>query len=134
MEDITISNLANGLYRFEATLYDADNGEVLAENMTLIQVGSEDNDGNNDTDMQTCDLCCGETYQHPADQPCPSMMCLPCEEEDTATTSSLENTVRNGLIGVVLLLTLVLAFTGRRPPKDGFEGTVEPETDQANLS
>ena len=134
MEDITISNLANGLYRFVATLYDADNGEVLAENMTLIQVGSEDNDGNNDTDMQTCDLCCGETYQHPADQPCPSMMCLPCEEEDTATTSSSENTVRNGLIGVVLLLTLLLAFTGRRPPKDGFEGTVEPETDQANLS
>lgn len=62
------------------------------------------------------------------------MMCLPCEEEDTATTSSSENTVRNGLIGVVLLLTLLLAFTGRRPPKDGFEGTVEPETDQANLS
>jgi len=134
MEDITISNLANGLYRFDATLYDSDNGEVLAENMTLIRVGSEDNDGNNDTDMQTCDLCCGETSQHPADQPCPSMMCLPCGDEDAATTSSSENTVRNGLIGVVLLLALVLAFTGRRPPKDGFEETVEAEADQANLS
>ena len=45
------------------------------------------------------------------------MNCLPCEDEDAATTSLSADAVRNGLIGVVVLLVLVLIFTGRRPPK-----------------
>ena len=88
----------------------------------------------NETGVQYCDLCCGEASQYPADQPCPMMNCLPCQDEDAATASSLVDTVRNGLIGVVVVLVLVLTFTGRRPPKDE-PMTVEDEQEpHENLS
>ncbi|DAC08943.1 MAG TPA: hypothetical protein D7H88_02165, partial [Candidatus Poseidoniales archaeon] len=86
------------------------------------------------TGIQTCDLCCGEASQHPADQPCPVMNCLPCEDEDGATTSSSAETVRNGLIGVVVLLVLVLTFAGRRPPKDEPMTAEDEQEPHANLS
>ena len=47
--------------------------------------------GDNETNMQLCDLCCGETYEHPANEPCPVAMCEPCEE-DEATTSTCRRT------------------------------------------
>jgi hypothetical protein len=108
----------------------SENNQTNATNQT----NGTANETINETGLQTCELCCGETYQHPADQACPVMSCLPCEDEEASTTSSSADTVRNGLIGVVLLLVLVLTFTGRRPPKDGFEASVENDDSQANLS
>ena len=140
MLDITLDGLADGLYVFNAMLYDGDNGVLLADNMTSIQVGHENPNGGgenatggDENATQTCDLCCGETYQHPADEPCPSMMCLPCEDEDTASTSSATDTVRNILAVVVVGLIIVLLATGRRP-EDGVEVEHEAEADQENLS
>ena len=88
----------------------------------------------NETGIQTCDLCCGESSQHPADLPCPVINCLPCEDDDVATTSSSADMVRNGLIGVVVLLVFVLTFTGRSPPKEGVMNTEPEDEAHANLS
>lgn len=88
----------------------------------------------NETDMQICDLCCGETYEYPADEPCPIAMCLPCENEEATTTSASADTVRNILVAVVVVLILLLTLTGRSPPKNEFEAMNESETPQENLS
>ena len=88
----------------------------------------------NETDIQICDLCCGETYEHPADEPCPVASCLPCEDEEATTTSASADTVRNILVAVVVVLVLLLTFTGRRPPENEFESMNESEAPQENLS
>ena len=96
--------------------------------------GNATNGTNNETNMQICDLCCGETYEHPADEPCPVAMCEPCEEEEASTTTSSAVTVRNVLIGAVLLLVLMLVVTGRSPPKQELDGAFEAPSDQENFS
>ena len=96
--------------------------------------GNATNGTNNETNMQICDLCCGETYEHPADEPCPVAMCEPCEEEEASTTTSSAVTVRNVLIGAVLLLVLMLVVTGRSPPKQDLDGAFEAPSDQENFS
>ena len=88
----------------------------------------------NETDIQICDLCCGETYEHPADEPCPVASCLPCEDEEATTTSASADTVRNILVAVVVVLILLLTLTGRSPPKNEFEAVNESEAPQENLS
>ena len=96
--------------------------------------GGTGNGTNNETNMQVCDLCCGETYEHPADEPCPIAMCEPCEEEEASTTTSSAVTARNVLIGAVLLLVLMLVVTGRSPPKQELDGAFEAASDQENFS
>ena len=96
--------------------------------------GNATNGTNNETNMQVCDLCCGETYEHPADEPCPVAMCEPCEEEEASTTTSSAVTVRNVLIGAVLLLVLMLVVTGRSPPKQELDGAFEAPSNQENFS
>ena len=99
--------------------------------------GSTDEAANttaNETDIQICDLCCGETYEHPADEPCPVASCLPCEDEEATTTSASADTVRNILVAVVVVLILLLTLTGRSPPKNEFEAMNESEAPQENLS
>lgn len=96
--------------------------------------GNATNGTNNETDMQICDLCCGETYEHPADEPCPVAMCEPCEDDEASTTTSSAVTVRNVLIGAVLLLVLMLIATGRSPPKQELDGVFEAPSDQENFS
>ena len=96
--------------------------------------GNGTNGTNNETNMQVCDLCCGETYEHPADEPCPIAMCEPCEEEEASTTTSSAVTARNVLIGAVLLLVLMLVVTGRSPPKQELDGAFEAASDQENFS
>ena len=88
----------------------------------------------NETDIQICDLCCGDTYEHPADEPCPVASCLPCEDEEATTTSASADTVRNILVAVVVVLILLLTLTGRSPPKNEFEAMNESEAPQENLS
>ena len=95
---------------------------------------SATNETTNDTNTQTCDLCCGETYEHPADEPCPVAMCLPCEDDGATTASSSTNEVRNVLAVVVVLLAVVLALTGRKPPKNATEAMVEDDVGHENLS
>ena len=96
--------------------------------------GNGTNGTNNETNMQVCDLCCGETYEHPADEPCPIAVCEPCEEEEASTTTSSAVTARNVLIGAVLLLVLMLVVTGRSPPKQGLDEAFEAASDQENFS
>ena len=96
--------------------------------------GNGTNGTNNETNMQVCDLCCGETYEHPADEPCPVAMCEPCEEEEASTTTSSAVTARNVLIGAVILLVLMLVVTGRSPPKQDLDGAFEAPSDQENFS
>jgi len=96
--------------------------------------GNGTNGTNNETNMQVCDLCCGETYEHPADEPCPIAMCEPCEEEEASTTTSSAVTARNVLIGAVLLLVLMLVVTGRSPPKQELDGAFEAASNQENFS
>ena len=96
--------------------------------------GNATNGTNNETNMQVCDLCCGETYEHPADEPCPIAMCEPCEEEEASTTTSSAVTARNVLIGAVLLLVLMLVVTGRSPPKQELDEAFEAASDQENFS
>ena len=65
--------------------------------------------------MQICDLCCGETYEHPADQPCPVAACLPCENEETTDSKSSAITLtRTLLIGGIVVATLFLGLSGRK--------------------
>ena len=90
--------------------------------------GNETNGTSTETNMQVCDLCCGETYEHPADEPCPVAMCEPCEDDDATASTSSADTMRNVLVGVVFLLVLMLVLTGRNPPKDEFEAAIEDET------
>ena len=111
-----------------------ENNQTQTTNQTNGNSTGTVNETVNETGIQTCDLCCGEASQHPADQPCPVMNCLPCEDENAATTSSSADTVRNGLIGVVVLLVLVLTFTGRRPPKDEPMTAEDEQEPHANLS
>ncbi len=96
--------------------------------------GNATNGTSNETNMQVCDLCCGETYEHPANEPCPVAMCEPCEEEEASTTTSSAVTARNVLIGAVLLLVLMLVATGRSPPKQELDGAFEAPSDQENFS
>ena len=96
--------------------------------------GESTNETNNESSTQLCELCCGETYEHPADEPCPVAMCEPCEGDDAATTASSADTVRNVLVAVVVVLVLLLALSGRSPPKEDLEAVVEHETTHENLS
>ena len=96
--------------------------------------GETTSGADNETNVQLCDLCCGETYEHPANEPCPVAMCEPCEEDEATTSTVSADTVRNVLIGIVLLLVLMLLLTGRSPPKNELEAGVEEGFDQANFS
>lgn len=96
--------------------------------------GETTNGTANKTNMQICDLCCGETYEHPANEPCPVAMCEPCEEDEATTSTVSAETVRNVLVGIVLLLVLMLVVTGRSPPKNELEAGVDEGFDQANFS
>ena len=96
--------------------------------------GETTNGTENETNMQICDLCCGETYEHPANEPCPVAMCEPCEEDEATTSTVSAETVRNVLVGIVLLLVLMLVVTGRSPPKNELEAGVDEGFDQANFS
>ena len=96
--------------------------------------GETTSGADNETNTQICDLCCGETYEHPANEPCPVAMCEPCEEDEATTSTVSADTVRNVLIGIVLLLVLMLLLTGRSPPQNELEAGVEEGFDQPNFS
>ena len=109
----------------------AHSGNQAEENQTNSGNDSTDNSGNstagnntgepadNSTEenqtqqeqMQTCDGCCGDTFEVPISEPCPMVSCAPCDEvEDSGDSaeSSSGSLVRNILLVVVLVV--VLAF------------------------
>ena len=82
----------------------------------------------NQTGMQTCEGCCGETFEVPADEVCPMVSCAECES--TTSTFSLQSTaVRAGLLMVVIALAASLLFTGK-PPASGTEQDLEDEVEE----
>jgi len=84
-------------------------------NETTNETSSNNETDGNESDMQTCDLCCGETYEHPADQPCPVAACLPCENTETSDSKSSAITLtRTLLIGGIIIAALVLGLSGRK--------------------
>ena len=137
MDDIRLNGLDEGTYVFQAVLYSADDGQKLAENITNIQVGYEDNTSNNsennESAMQTCDLCCGETYEHPADQPCPVAACAPCETTETSDSKSSAITLtRTLLVGGIIVVALILGLSGRNKRLQGDESFEIDLDDQEN--
>ena len=118
---------------------------VLADSVTILahsvnQVGeNQTNSGNGSTDtsdntgdnsdnstegnqtqqeeMQTCDGCCGDTFETPISEPCPVVSCAPCDEvEDSGDSaeSSSGSLVRNILLVVVLVVVLAFIQMSRR--------------------
>ena len=67
-------------------------------------------------EMQTCQGCCGETFEVSITDGCPVVDCLPCQE--TETSSSDAETVRAVMVLIVAVLVFGLVLT-RRPPPDG---------------
>ena len=68
-------------------------------------------------EMQTCDGCCGETFEVPISEPCPMVSCAPCDEvEDSGDSaeSSSGSLVRNILLVVVLVVVLAFIQMSRR--------------------
>ena len=68
-------------------------------------------------EMQTCDGCCGDTFEVPISEPCPMVSCAPCDEvEDSGDSaeSSSGSLVRNILLVVVLVVVLAFIQMSRR--------------------
>ena len=103
----------------------------VGENQTNSGNGSTDTSGNtsdnsdNSTEgnqtqqeeMQTCDGCCGDTFETPISEPCPVVSCAPCDEvEDSGDSaeSSSGSLVRNILLVVVLVVVLAFIQMSRR--------------------
>ena len=78
-------------------------------------------------EMKTCDLCCGDTYEVPADEVCPIAACEPCEQTEGADSKSSSITLaRSVLIGAIVIVALVLILSGRKG--GGIEGdSIEDE-------
>ena len=102
--------------------------QTSSNNETQLPDSNNETDGN-ESGMQICDLCCGETYEHPADQPCPVAACLPCENVETSDSKSSAITLtRTLLIGGIVVATLVLGLSGRKKglqEDDSFEIDLE---------
>ena len=74
-------------------------------------------------DMQTCQGCCGETYQIPISETCDVVDCSPCGEEGTTSGSDAPSivawsTIVIGLITIILLSVLVIRRLGNKPSKE----------------
>ena len=104
----------------------SDNNGSNGTNTTGNTTGSTDtNETNGDVTMQTCEGCCGDTFEVPSDEVCPVIDCAACDE--TATTSSSSATVvRNVLVGLIVVVGLMLWVGARRPPA-GVETLVEQD-------
>ena len=115
----------------------AHSGNQAEENQTNSGNDSTDNSGNstagnntgepadNSTEenqtqqeqMQTCDGCCGDTFEVPISEPCPMVSCAPCDEvEDSGDSaeSSSGSLVRNILLVVVLVVVLAFIQMSRK--------------------
>ena len=102
------TNSSNGSTSGNTT--EGNNTGVPADNST------EENQTQQE-EMQTCDGCCGETFEVPITEPCPMVSCAPCDEvEDSGDSaeSSSGSLVRNILLVVVLVVVLAFIQMSRK--------------------
>ena len=134
--DSTVSSGTLSVFADSVTIL-AHSGNQAEENQTNSGNESTDNSGNstagnntgepadNSTEenqtqqeqMQTCDGCCGDTFEVPISEPCPMVSCAPCDEvEDSGDSaeSSSGSLVRNILLVVVLVVVLAFIQMSRR--------------------
>ena len=67
--------------------------------------------------MQTCDGCCGDTFEVPISEPCPVVSCAPCDEVEDSGDSAESysgSLVRNILLVVVLVVVLAFIQMSRK--------------------
>ena len=93
-------------------------GNTTAGNNTGVPAdNSTEENQTQQEEMQTCDGCCGETFEVPITEPCPMVSCAPCDEvEDSGDSaeSSSGSLVRNILLVVVLVVVLAFIQMSRR--------------------
>ena len=120
----------------EGCEYVTDGGGLNETNQSQEQNNTENQtDPTNETndnqstqqEMKTCDLCCGDAYEVPADEVCPIAACEPCEQTEGADSkSSSISLARSVLIGAIVIVALVLILSGRKG--GGIEGdSIEDE-------
>ena len=120
----------------EGCEYMTDGGGLNETNQSQEQNNTENQtDSTNETndnqstqqEMKTCDLCCGDAYEVPADEVCPIAACEPCEQSEGADSkSSSISLARSVLIGAIVVVALVLILSGRKG--GGIEGdSIEDE-------
>ena len=93
------------------------NNQTDPTNETIDPVQNNETTDNqsNQQEMKTCNLCCGDTFEVPADEVCPVAACEPCEQSEGADSKSSSITLaRSVLIGVIVVVALVLILSGRK--------------------
>ena len=94
----------------------ADGGEATGNSTASNNTGeptanSTEENQTQQEEVQTCDGCCGDTFEVPISEPCPVVSCAPCgevEDSSDSAESSSSSLVRNILL--VIVLVVVLAF------------------------
>ena len=85
------------------------------ETIDPVQNNETTDNQSNQQEMKTCNLCCGDTSEVPADEVCPVVACEPCEQSEGADSKSSSITLaRSVLIGAIVVVTLVLILSGRK--------------------
>ena len=93
------------------------NNQTDPTNETIDPVQNNETTDNqsNQQEMKTCNLCCGDTSEVPADEVCPVVACEPCEQSEGAESKSSSITLaRSVLIGAIVVVALVLILSGRK--------------------
>ncbi|MFL2950788.1 MAG: alpha-amylase family glycosyl hydrolase [Candidatus Thalassarchaeaceae archaeon] len=93
------------------------NNQTDPTNETIDPVQNNETSVNqsNQQEMKTCNLCCGDTFEVPADEVCPVAACEPCEQSEGADSKSSSITLaRSVLIGAIVVVALVLILSGRK--------------------
>ncbi|MBA4734514.1 MAG: hypothetical protein H2065_00820 [Candidatus Poseidoniales archaeon] len=93
------------------------NNQTDPTNETIDPVQNNETTDNqsNQQEMKTCNLCCGDTFEVPADEVCPVAACEPCEQSEGADSKSSSITLaRSVLIGAIVVVALVLILSGRK--------------------
>ena len=85
------------------------------ETIDPVQNNETTDNQSNQQEMKTCNLCCGDTSEVPADEVCPVVACEPCEQSEGADSKSSSITLaRSVLIGAIVVVALVLILSGRK--------------------
>ena len=102
------SSQGNGNNNDNTTTNNSGNNGTQLDNSTTENQSLE-------SEMRTCDGCCGDTFEVPIDEPCPMVSCAPCNEaSDETASSSVDLIIRNSLIAIVFVAVLVFIQMSRR--------------------
>ncbi len=95
-------------------------------NSTNTNGSIDGNETNANATMQTCQGCCGNTFEVPSDEMCPMVSCEPCDKTALDEVSSA-TVVRNVLVGIIVVVGIFLLFGARRPPEE-LDTNIEQDT------